>query len=52
MAQLVEHMLGKHEVPGPNPGSSSKKGRSPIGRTSLFVCYPKRKTAPWGGLPY
>ena len=25
MAQLVEHMLGKHEVPGPNPGSSSKK---------------------------
>ena len=23
MAQSVEHMLGKHEVPGPNPGSSS-----------------------------
>ena len=27
MAQLVEHMLGKHEVPGPNPGSSSKHPR-------------------------
>ncbi len=24
MAQLVEHILGKDEVPGPNPGSSSK----------------------------
>ena len=23
MAQLVEHILGKDEVPGPNPGSSS-----------------------------
>ena len=22
MAQLVEHILGKDEVPGPNPGSS------------------------------
>ena len=26
MAQLVEHILGKDEVPGPNPGSSSKTG--------------------------
>ena len=25
MAQLVEHILGKDEVPGPNPGSSSKR---------------------------
>ena len=24
MAQLVEHILGKDEVPGPNPGSSSR----------------------------
>ena len=24
MAQLVEHILGKDEVPGSNPGSSSK----------------------------
>ena len=28
MAQLVEHILGKDEVPGPNPGSSSKQPRS------------------------
>ncbi len=28
MAQLVEHILGKDEVPGSNPGSSSKKGHS------------------------
>ena len=27
MAQLVEHILGKDEVPGPNPGSSSKHPR-------------------------
>ena len=25
MAQLVERILGKDEVPGPNPGSSSMK---------------------------
>ena len=25
MAQLVERVLGKDEVPGSNPGSSSKK---------------------------
>ena len=31
MAQLVEHILGKDEVPGPNPGSSS---RHPRGRSS------------------
>lgn len=29
MAQLVEHMLGKHEVPGPNPGSSSNTKKAP-----------------------
>ena len=27
MAQLVEHILGKDEVPGPNPGSSSRHPR-------------------------
>ena len=27
MAQLVEHILGKDEVPGPNPGSSSRQPR-------------------------
>ena len=27
MAQLVEHILGKDEVPGSNPGSSSKQPR-------------------------
>ena len=31
MAQLVEHILGKDEVPGPNPGSSSKRKGHPIG---------------------
>ncbi len=28
MAQLVEHILGKDEVPGPNPGSSSRQPQS------------------------
>ena len=27
MAQLVEHILGKDEVPGSNPGSSSRQPR-------------------------
>ena len=27
MAQLVEHIRGKDEVPGPNPGSSSRQPR-------------------------
>ncbi len=40
MAQLVEHMLGKHEVPGPNPGSSSNtKNASPIGE-AFFALEP------------
>ena len=34
MAQLVEHILGKDEVPGPNPGSSSKK--HPL---RVFFCF-------------
>ena len=37
MAQLVEHILGKDEVPGPNPGSSSKKTRNPLGLLVFFV---------------
>ena len=28
MAQLAEHVIGNDEVPGPNPGSSSKKQRT------------------------
>ena len=36
MAQLVEHILGKDEVPGPNPGSSSKKTRYPSGGSSFL----------------
>ena len=28
MAQVVEHILGKDEVPGSSPGISSKKERS------------------------
>ena len=35
MAQLVEHILGKDEVPGPNPGSSSKK--SLVERRGILV---------------
>ena len=31
MAQLVEHILGKDEVPSSNLGSSSKKLSNPIG---------------------
>ena len=37
MAQLVEHILGKDEVPGPNPGSSSKMTRNPFGL--LVFCF-------------
>ena len=35
MAQLAEHILGKDEVPGPNPGSSSKK--SLVERRGILV---------------
>ena len=35
MAQQVEHVLGKDEVPGSNPGSSSKKETGDI--LSLFL---------------
>ena len=31
MAQLVERVLGKDEVPGSNPGSSSKTEKHPFG---------------------
>ena len=31
MAQLVEHIHGKDEVPGSNPGDASKKLSNPIG---------------------
>ena len=34
MAQLVEHILGKDEVPGSNPGSSSKKA---LAKASAFL---------------
>ena len=34
MAQLVEHILGKDEVPGSNPGSSSMK--KALARASAF----------------
>ena len=37
MAQLVERILGKDEVPGSNPGSSSK--RQPFLRERLFGLY-------------
>ena len=41
MAQLVEHILGKDEVPGPNPGSSSRQPqRSPSGALVFYVSFP------------
>ena len=43
MAQLVEHILGKDEVPGPNPGSSSKAKST--SKEVLFVLEMKRADA-------
>ena len=37
MAQLVEHILGKDEVPGPNPGSSSKNKKRTTRVRFLFL---------------
>ena len=37
MAQLVEHILGKDEVPGPNPGSSSRQPRREIFGALAFL---------------
>ena len=50
MAQLVEHILGKDEVPGPNPGSSSRQPRRETFGALVFYgdllsfacCYPVR----------
>lgn len=40
MAQSAEHILGKDEVPGSNPGSSSREALKPFGfRASLFSKY-------------
>ena len=38
MAQLVEHILGKDEVPGPNPGSSSKR-KGHLSRCPFLVAF-------------
>ena len=40
MAQLVEHILGKDEVPGPNPGSSSRRPRSNTSGLWFFIGFP------------
>ena len=37
MAQLVERVLGKDEVPGSNPGSSSTNEKHPFGCFFHFV---------------
>ena len=42
VAQLVEHMLGKHEVAGPTPASSSKRRKA---IAFLFLCSVGRGTA-------
>ena len=39
MAQLAEHVIGNDEVPGPNPGSSSKKSAT----SRLLIFYPSRR---------
>ena len=39
MAQLVERVLGKDEVPGSNPGSSSKKILHESAGFLLFIYY-------------
>ena len=42
MAQLVEHILGKDEVPGSNPGISLKRRRSVERLNGIFICMGKR----------
>ena len=39
MAQLVERVLGKDEVPGSNPGSSSKKSCTKVRDFLLIPSY-------------
>ena len=41
MAQLVEHILGKDEVPGPNPGSSSRQPRGFTSGLWFFYAAPR-----------
>lgn len=36
MAQLVEHVIGNDEVPGPNPGNSSIKKVAPSKTEATF----------------
>ncbi len=43
MAQLVEHILGKDEVPGPNPGSSSRQPRRGIFGALVFYGLPQNE---------
>ena len=45
MAQLVEHILGKDEVPGSNPGISLKRRRLGIPRAP-FLIFPILAFAP------
>ena len=42
MAQLVEHILGKDEVPSSNLGSSSKQ-KAPFGVPAIEQVHPKRR---------
>ncbi len=42
MAQLAERVLGKDEVAGPNPASSSKKSRTCV-RDFLFFLFQRQK---------
>lgn len=40
MAQLVEHILGKDEVSGSNPDSSSTKTRCPARDSGFLLLFP------------
>ena len=44
MAQQVEHVLGKDEVPGSNPGISSKRRKHLKGCFLLFVVWARDRT--------
>ena len=47
IAQLVEHMLGKHEVSGPNPDSSSKQPHGANRGVLVFSGGLHKSFSPW-----
>lgn len=51
MAQQVEHVLGKDEVTGSSPVSSSKKTTQCGGFLFISVCHSKRQILLYNNLP-